>query len=72
MKCYVAANGRDPRFPEDIKDFLSSHGFEVIGNPYSGAISEDQLIELIKGAEGTLAANEPYTAMVFDALPALK
>ena len=72
MKCYVAANGRDPRFPEDIKDFLSSHGFEVIGNPYSGAISEDQLIELIKGAEGTLAANEPYTARVFDALPALK
>jgi phosphoglycerate dehydrogenase-like enzyme len=72
LKCYVAANGRDPRFPEDIKDFLSSHGFEVIGNPYSGAISEDQLIELIKGAEGTLAANEPYTARVFDALPALK
>ncbi len=72
MKCYVAANGRDPRFPEDIKEFLSSHGFEVISNPYTGAITEDQLIELIKGAEGTLAANEPYTARVFDALPGLK
>jgi len=72
LKCYVAANGRDPRFPEDIKDFLASHGVEVISNPYTGAITEDQLIELIQGVEGTLAANEPYTAKVFDALPALK
>jgi phosphoglycerate dehydrogenase-like enzyme len=72
LKCYVAANGRDPRFPEDIKVFLSEHGIEVIGNPYQGAISEDQLIELIREADGTLAANEPYTARVFDSLPKLK
>jgi len=72
LKCYVAANGRDPRFPEDIKDYLTSRGFEVIGNPFSGRVSEDELIDLIKDVDGTLAANEPYTAKVFDALPKLK
>jgi len=72
LKCYVAANGRDPRFPEDIKDYLTSRGFEVIGNPFSGKVSEDELIDLIKDVDGTLAANEPYTAKVFDSLPKLK
>lgn len=72
MKCYVAANGRDPRFPEDIKDYLNSKGIETIANPYSGAITEDQLIELIKDADATLAAGEPYTAKVFRSLPKLK
>jgi phosphoglycerate dehydrogenase-like enzyme len=72
MKCYVAANGQDPRFPEDVKDYLLAHKIQVIGNPYPGAISEDQLIELIAEADGTLAAGEPYTARVFSALPRLK
>jgi phosphoglycerate dehydrogenase-like enzyme len=72
LKCYVAPNSKDPRFPEDIKDYLTSKGIEVISNPYSGALTEDQLIELIKDADGTLASNEPYTAKVFDALPRLK
>jgi phosphoglycerate dehydrogenase-like enzyme len=72
LKCFIAANGRDPRFPEDIKDYLISRGMEIIENPYAGAISEDQLIELIKEADGTMASNEPYTAKVFDALPKLK
>jgi phosphoglycerate dehydrogenase-like enzyme len=72
LKCFIAANGRDPRFPEDIKGYLISRGMEIIENPYAGAISEDQLIELIKEADGTMASNEPYTAKVFDALPTLK
>ncbi|MDA4136507.1 MAG: phosphoglycerate dehydrogenase [Thaumarchaeota archaeon] len=72
MKIFIAANGRDPRFPEDIKGYLISRGVEIIENPYAGAITEDQLIELIKDADGTMASNEPYTAKVFDALPKLK
>jgi phosphoglycerate dehydrogenase-like enzyme len=72
LKCYVAPNSRDPRFPEDIRDYLVNRGIEVISNPYSGALSEDQLIELLRDADATLASNEPYTAKVFDALPKLK
>lgn len=72
LKCFLAQNNRDPRFPQDVRETLTSRGFEIISNPYPGAISEDQLIELISEADGTLAANEPYTARVFDALPRLK
>ena len=49
-----------------------ARGIDVIGNPYPGAISEGQLIELIAEADATLAANEPYTARVFSSLPRLK
>lgn len=72
MKCYVAANGKDPRFPEDIVEYLAAHGIEPIRNPYTGAISEDQLIELIKDADATLSAGEAYSARVFGSLPKLK
>ena len=71
MKCFVAATGRDPRFP-DVREYIKSKGIECIGNPHTGRVTEDQLIELIKDADATLASGEPYTAKVFQGAPKLK
>ena len=71
MKCFIAANGRDPRFP-DVGEYIASRGIECISNPYTGRMTEDQVIELIKDADATLASGEPYTAKVFAGAPKLK
>ena len=66
MKCYVAANGRDPRFPEDIKDYLTfaSHLRQAVKrarNPVNGGIIEFSETLPVDGLQETKAAFDPKT-----------
>ncbi|MEM4312246.1 MAG: phosphoglycerate dehydrogenase [Nitrososphaerales archaeon] len=60
------------RFPKDIRDYLEAHRVEVIENPYGRKLNEDEVIELIKDCDATLAAAEPYTKRVIDSAKRLK
>lgn len=53
-------------------DLLVQNGYEVINNPYSRKLTEDEVIELAADCIGIVAGVEPLTAKVMDALPKLK
>jgi len=60
------------RFPKEIKDYLEANKIEVIENPYGRKLSEEELINLIKDCDATLAAAEPYTKRVLEVAKKLK
>lgn len=51
---------------------LEEKGIEVIKNPYGRRLSEEEIVEHLKGADGLLAGLEPLTNRVFDSSPDLK
>jgi D-3-phosphoglycerate dehydrogenase len=53
-------------------DLLKKNGFEIINNPYSRKLTEDEVIELAKDCIGIVAGVEPLTKRVMEALPNLK
>lgn len=53
-------------------DFLESKGIEVVKNPFGRRLTEDEIIEHLKGADGLLAGLEPLNERVFAASPQLK
>ncbi|GAA1642308.1 D-glycerate dehydrogenase [Nonomuraea maheshkhaliensis] len=59
-----------PGDPVDV--YLKEHGHETVHAPLRGRRDRDELVRLLDGVEGALIANEPMTADVLAAAPALK
>lgn len=51
---------------------LLDAGFELVWNPAGRFLTEDELVALLPGVIGTLAAVEPYTERVFASAPELR
>lgn len=51
---------------------LRGKGFEIINNPYSRKLTEDEVIDIAKDCIGIVAGVEPLSKRVIDALPNLK
>ena len=48
-------------------ELLKKHGIEIIPNPYGRRLTEDEIIEHLKGADGLIAGLEPLNQKVLDA-----
>jgi D-3-phosphoglycerate dehydrogenase len=58
---------------DDSFDIFKNSGFELANNPYRGkGLSEDELIELIRGVHGLLTGVDQVTAKVINAADELK
>ena len=53
-------------------NMLLDKGIEVVKNPYGRKMSEEEIIEHLKGADGLLAGLEPLSEKVFSAASRLK
>ena len=52
---------------------LIQKGFRIVTNPHRRKLTEDEIIELLRGeAVGLIAGIEPLTERVFQATPTLK
>ncbi len=51
---------------------LEKHGIELIKNPFGRRMTEDEIIEHLKDADGLLAGLEPLTENVYKKCPKLK
>ncbi len=71
-KCLLGITGVGTRYPGDIKDFLSLHDIEPVGNPHASTLTEDQLLEYIPEVDAVLASVEPYTPRTLNAASRLK
>lgn len=47
--------------------FLHDHGCQVVKNPYGRKLNEDEIIDLLQGADGLLAGLEPLNRRVLEA-----
>ena len=54
------------------KQLLVDNGFELVLPPKAAQLTEDELIEQLRGIEASLAGSEPYTRRVLQAHPQLK
>lgn len=57
--------------PENIENSLNEHGIDLV-KAIGQITSADQLISLIRDADGVLAGGEPYTANVIQSAPKLR
>ena len=57
---------------EDALNLLVSKGIEVVKNPFRRRMTEEEIIEHLKGAEGLLAGLEPLNENVLSHAPTLK
>lgn len=73
MKKKVLVGSRErSRSPEAIK-ILTAQGYELRLNPHDRSLTEDELLEMIKGVDGLIAGSEKVTASVIAAgAPTLK
>ena len=53
-------------------EMLRAKGWNVVPNPYGRRLTEDEIIEHLKDADGLLAGLEPLTEKVFQQSPKLK
>ena len=53
-------------------EMLRAKGWTVVPNPYGRRLTEDEIIEHLKDADGLLAGLEPLTEKVFQQSPKLK
>jgi D-3-phosphoglycerate dehydrogenase / 2-oxoglutarate reductase len=51
---------------------LRASNVRVLENPHGRKLSEDEVTELLREADGVIAGTEPLTAAVFDAAPRLR
>jgi len=51
---------------------LKERGIEYILNPYGRKLTQEEVIDLAKDAEGIIAGTEPLNRLVFEQLPRLK
>jgi D-3-phosphoglycerate dehydrogenase / 2-oxoglutarate reductase len=51
--------------PEPL-DELRSAGVEILENPHGRKLSEDEVVELVREADGVIAGTEPLTEAVFE------
>ena len=58
--------------PTEVNHLLSQHGIELTRNPHGRALSENDLIDLLKDYDAALAGPEPYTSRVMDSAPKLR
>lgn len=49
-------------------ELLEKHGIEIIPNPYGRRLTEDEIIDHLKGADGLIAGLEPLNKKVLDAV----
>ncbi len=57
---------------EKALDFLREKGIEVVANPFSRRLTQEETIAHLQGAVGILAGLEPLNEAVFSACPDLK
>ncbi len=60
------------QFSEEPLRLLKWAGIEHVGNPFGRQLSEEEVVDLLRGCIGVAAGTEPLTARVMDALPHLK
>jgi D-3-phosphoglycerate dehydrogenase len=53
-------------------NLLCDAGFEPVYPPRAGQLSEDELLQLLKGVEASIAGSEPYTRRVLESHPQLR
>lgn len=56
----------------EVDRTLRAEGYETLYKPLHGIRSPEELIELLKGIDGAIAAGDPFTAKVIEASPQLK
>lgn len=70
-KIVIGSRARS-RAPEMIK-LLEGQGYELVLNPFDRTMTEDELLERIKGASGMVAGSDKVTKLVLEAgAPTLK
>jgi phosphoglycerate dehydrogenase-like enzyme len=55
-----------------FKDALRGAGFELVFPPHAHQLSEEELLEQLKGVSASVAGSEPYTRRVFESRPGLR
>ncbi len=58
--------------PGEAKDFLESHGIDLVVGTKDRHLTEDELLALIGDADATLAGGDPYTRRVINSAPKLR
>ncbi len=71
MKIAIGASSFSESSPTPLA-MLHEKGITVIPNPYGRRLTEDEIIEHLKEADGLLAGLEPLTKRVFQQSPKLK
>ncbi|SFL35280.1 phosphoglycerate dehydrogenase [Pelosinus propionicus] len=73
MKKKVLIGSRERSRSPEAMEILNAQGYELIVNPHDRALTENELLEMIKGVEGMIAGSEIVTAAVIAAgAPTLK
>ena len=57
---------------EDVVRLITDKGIELVKNPFKRKMTQDEIIEHLKGADGLLAGLEPLNEEVFSKCPNLK
>ena len=71
MKIAIGASSFSESSPKPLA-MLEEKGLTVLPNPYGRRLTEDEIIEHLKDADGLLAGLEPLTERVFQQSPKLK
>lgn len=71
MRIVVGASSFNADSPE-IAELFEKNNIELVSNPYGRRLTEDEIIEHLKDADGLLAGLEPLTERVFQQSPKLK
>ena len=71
MKIAIGASSFSESSPKPLA-MLEEKGLTVFPNPYGRRLTEDEIIEHLKDADGLLAGLEPLTERVFQQSPKLK
>lgn len=59
--------------PGDEADrLLHQAGIDTVHNPWHGARTEDEMIEILRGIDGAIVSSDPFTEKVFDGATRLK
>ncbi|MCA9441102.1 MAG: hydroxyacid dehydrogenase, partial [Candidatus Omnitrophica bacterium] len=53
-------------------DLLMKAGLEIVPNPFGRRLTEDEIIEHLKGVDGLIAGLEPLNRKVIESAPQLK
>ena len=60
------------KFSQEPLDLLRERGIEYVCNDTGRALTEDEVVEILRGCVGVAAGTEPLTRRVMEALPELK
>lgn len=67
MKKKVLVGSRERSRAPEAMGILEAQGYELVLNPYDRSLTEEELLEMVKGVHGIIAGSEKITAAVIAA-----